>query len=1684
MSSLGNRVLVAACVGAMLLATAIYFGTESLTSESGIDIVTSRLTDSVEQTLSEYSWESMFEKFSDIIEEFARRTEDVPTLLSIDIGDQIQRVSDWAERSFGDLIETLLVSREDRVLLAIDLALVNLGSDLRVEVDTDKLFTVIISASDSRITKLTRLFENVKEWQLEAFVRFLRHVSRIRAELNVNSNLETWIRQETQTIFVSNSFKLGGPISDHFETRLSLVSNILVSQSSRNLVARVSAVQNDPVIGATQKRRLTAFAHERKAGVESQDDTAVLDRDYTLAELATYYEPYSSRLANELRVITEVISLEYSAIQFRAESEGRLTCIVQFYEMRRTTDYAFLFEFCKDRDFDLDIFKKDVYALLEDTVTAPEISGQILALTDLGHLKYLYEEAGAFLRGRAYLFFQDDDIVLAAMLEHLAKTHDTVSSVVPDRIMYGISGELAEEQSTTLHFLRQRVEAFVSIMEYSKFVELIKGSRSSVIDAVVKKISEISNELKGLPAEFISEAIAPFTFERFESSSQQFELGDDIDYPGMKAHVISETNSYASQILVDTRDDYVEKIRTVSDLVTAYINSISLDLKALMKASEFLEPESKDELIAMVEDVVDGYMLSWTKTEMDSLVNDLETYLFYGFTELEVVQDQRLQNFFNTKIQVIKDSFRSETVGKLQSAYVAHVDAVEASLKGLSRSARVLFRELFDEFLSIEISYRSKIAEVAGPVLQDMTVQILADYNIVSFSNRAPLVVNEMKSAVNSAALDVLVERNREILAYRRKYDAARTDFTELILNTGNDLKLGFRETLRQELKNAKERGTQIMGHLLELFDLLERTLFDMLADASTNLVDEFVNTPTNGLPDTMSLETITYESEFMSLASTDDDAIVLPAAAFQREHGIPRQIDEFGNYDSEVDEPSGLSTIELKTYLVDWDLWINSKITELVQEAVIAMEDSLVQNTCRNNKPPCRDGWVQFENNWEVQCCSFDPASQGRQGWEVALLFGKEIALALALDVERVVTSPKKLKSAATFMAENAAKGQRAIANSFHKYGGKSAKRMTKAISLSGKMGGKSVREGAKRFSQVLTSKVVASQTFKTGSKFLTKLSLGPAGVALMIFDTVSLVLDLWDPAGYNEEQSAGILRVGRDELEKNWRTMLKENGFEHPVLADPMFDKSPEAQTAFMEEVFGEWFSDKLSTFITVNESRHELLPDSEVLAEIEQKESEIYLESEEDPNLLANLMVSKLRNVRLQDISVRESYSNPHTDGGPDSDRNQSLFASEKSRTGLMEMVLDEEGCRAFNIFHAKKAAFLNSFKFNPYYRFTKRDHNYMITLDSTTVPKFLETGTQCFVTQTMSQYESSDSVWGSGEYVTVPGETCVGLVMPPIIPTLEGSLELAEWFSSLSEYEALASEIRERVSEGWTFVEVDGEEEFWIQYDPEMDIFELTDRTRYQAKHEENARLGAHQYTRLVDTVLAAHIDSITPDSEPAIRFDDVKIAYLASFPENWEGSVFRYPLHDFVADIEKDEYTVQTLPVIPEWVPGYNELLDTYEPEVEAEFERIHQENVETLRTHALEAHQAELDRLETKASENNKSVEDIRKEEAAQGRSTDPNPPEFAVFLHGFGVVSPLYTIKAQCSELGVDYDKERGLCSFTPAYCNRYGTDHFFNKDLGVYDCELPRSAWASEYLFGTTVTRSTRRGWKALFA
>lgn len=1715
-------------------------------SNDAHDLFIDNVLEHVEEAIESIKWQSLLDSIEPILDE--SHFSQIPALFSIGAQVLVERVEASARLALDQTESKVAKDLDDFLDANLGVATKLVTANLRAEIEgytsdhkilenfeknvalvpadkiVDSTREVILATSAARFAKLRSIFNDALSWKLKSYQRFLHHTSRIRFQLNPASQLGMWVELSTQKIIgpalnqylsatkfeeypSSSDFIdfLDSKFSDvsksefasdlesffSFDTRhVITINTILGSQYTEVYALLLQAIESDAVLDAAQKKVLETFARGVKDESEGSRTSYVTD----MAEAETHLEYYVNRLLREIRVVILVAYLEYEMISFRAQATGKLTCIVEFYDMRRAINAAFFFEYARDRSFDLEKTQADFDVFLNDQQFMSRES--VFSLVDTSYIQYLFGETKGFLLSRLNLFFFDDVHLLNLLKPMMETLHEAYADVIPKRIQNGINKEIGNQVTMATVYIESAFARFIGDMRFSLSLDLINGSRSSILADIAEKMEAVNAELSSLPTNLSREFLQPFGSDYFAATTASFFTDEVLDFIGMKKFVVEETASYAAAAVEKTRTYYTESITSLFKKVDEFIETVNSDLVSHIE-TQGNAGNARMDLLLDSAGASKASLLSFSNTTKTSALVRVEEVLRLAMEEVQDAQQVRLYNYFNTKIQILKMDFTEDAVSVMKELFDHHVDGIENVMLQLSTTARGLFREYVDRLLQVETDARNEIVSVSKPFLDEQVDYYTKNYNIVSFSARQSIFRADLGRVVMDSASDVILQRRLAVARLGREWGEARLDFRNIFFQTANDLKASFVSDLRGIVSGLKRKAVGIMGEVDEVLDALDRDFSTSLTLAYATMVDGFVGTADNDLPEELTVAAIVFTPGIMDLTTEPE----IPADAFKRSYR--EQPDEDTLYDEEmnilpeVDKPSGLTTHELFMLILEWDLWVRGRVDEIVQEVVAGMTDVLTQNTCRN-KPPCREGWSQEENLYGVMCCMFDPEAQGFTDWQARGMLAFELALGLLLDVENLAklsarfgdtvakTGYKLGKGvASSALASASRRGAHVVSNSFFKYAGKNSVRMTKAISLAGKTAGTNLTKAALYVGQKSGATAAAKLVATKGlSKLLKSFLSGPAGVALFIFDAVSLVLDLWDPAGYNDMQNAGLMRLERDMIEKYFKDYLYSSGFDSPILADAMYDMSPGEKERLWDTTREEWESDRMAEFMRTNEDRFELLAEWEQQNEILAHLQDLAREIDEDPNILTTLVSQKLENVFLQDISTRQNHKNPHTDGQSNSDRThvrQSLPPS-----GILEISLNETGVEAFNAFAKRKANFVQSFKYNPFYRYVKREHNYMVTAD-TSVESIRNPGVQCEIK--VQSYPGTYSRPQNPYYYYETIEDCVRESYPLLTPTREGSLAFADALKErYGRYGEFGLEIREMVAKGWVLNKVDPEEEFWVQNDSSKSDLELLDRRKYQKAHEDLAKANRLDYESLMDTTIALHVDqNLTPeadDDKTKVSINDIKVIHLAQFAENWttlaDGTqVLKYPLSEEIDDTEKVMYTVDKLPTVPTWVPPYQEMFDTYAAELEDAFKEVHDENMRLLGEAYEKAQEEEAQRLADKAAEENKSVEQVVSDESVQGRSSEPDPPDFAVFLNGYGQVSPLYSIANECSAMGygVTYDVTKGLCNYTESYCHRYGVDFFYNSHLAVFDCELSKGQLALEYMFGTTITRSVKR-------
>lgn len=229
----------------------------------------------------------------------------------------------------------------------------------------------------------------------------------------------------------------------------------------------------------------------------------------------------------------------------------------------------------------------------------------------------------------------------------------------------------------------------------------------------------------------------------------------------------------------------------------------------------------------------------------------------------------------------------------------------------------------------------------------------------------------------------------------------------------------------------------------------------------------------------------------------------------------------------------------------------------------------------------------------------------------------------------------------------------------------------------------------------------------------------------------------------------------------------------------------------------------------------------------------------------NLLTSVVAARLENVLLQDTNVRENHRNPWSDRGKDSVRAHVIRVKGLPHSGIVEIVLNATGVAAFSKFEENKVAFLNSLKWRPMYRFTKREHDYLIAKSVSSTDEYLKR-------------EMHDAAVRNAKRP---------------VSTLGGSATSAQsirLFGDASDKPSRPMRWTERRQTGGSSLK-----------STRKRARKSLSRSNYKASREEIACDSSYSHELMVDSFISVHLQQISlRDDSGAITVDDLKVVRLA------------------------------------------------------------------------------------------------------------------------------------------------------------------------------------------------------------
>jgi len=162
---------------------------------------------------------------------------------------------------------------------------------------------VITGNTESRLQRVAHVFQEALKWKSVTYQRFLDEALRIRRDLHADSQLETWVRLETQDIIrlkhIERYFSAAF-FEQHIGNADALVEILDakfhdaadVANYSRVYGVRVDAIDADPVLDDNQKRILKSYARAYREQQQASRVPVLTNID----EIRSLYREYSVRL--------------------------------------------------------------------------------------------------------------------------------------------------------------------------------------------------------------------------------------------------------------------------------------------------------------------------------------------------------------------------------------------------------------------------------------------------------------------------------------------------------------------------------------------------------------------------------------------------------------------------------------------------------------------------------------------------------------------------------------------------------------------------------------------------------------------------------------------------------------------------------------------------------------------------------------------------------------------------------------------------------------------------------------------------------------------------------------------------------------------------------------------------------------------------------------------------------------------------------------------------------------------------------------------------------------------------------------------------------------------------------------------------------------------------------------------
>lgn len=1215
---------------------------------------------------------------------------------------------------------------------------------------------------DSRTTRITGFYNIIADGMMLGYGRVITSGKQIVSEYLIGNQGKNFIEDDIEDRMVnvlSRNFKFNiMSLSDdeketlktfHFVTAVEIRDGSydeIIFRTSRNhmpmiirnrsfdiLSNRSNNIQSDVVLSDAQKKNLEVFNRESFDLLSSQLKTTLVTDTYTENALLINSDDYLKEMLGKMESYVGAIFSESDSILRRAKGEGIITCASQFFQLRRAMGLRLFFSIAQEQDYDVEKTTTRFWEIYDTEIA--NARAKMISFVRIIRISALFDDSQRFLSSLGSLFFYASEKIHAQVVKTTEELYDQLADIVGASIDEGIESVFEEESVESREVIEKVFNVFIENLTSSKARMMIFEVNNIVDEEVNAKFNYIVNDvLPPLVTEFRSTVMGKFDFAWMEETQKQFVTGSnvtDIDFDGMRKYTIEEMNKEATESI----QTYVELVNELSDVQIMSIgDSIPPVVSSIKSEIESIDVNDleKEALVNLLDStaVSTHGLLNSIKS---SLIVSLNSFFQEEIRSMDQTMDELTQSFFATTQQVIVNEFYQWAGGVVNEIWEEYITKLVDAQKDLANKSKVLFRQQVDTIVSIEDEWRGPIEASSLETIKNHTETILEEYDIVSYGNNANSIKNEIELLVKKSTSSSTDQRKSAISAIEQEYLITRVQFQQEYIAKGRELKTNFNRAYSSVISAAYSRYSDILNlsSISDAMATLSGPLKENTVDAFQSNVEALILNPLNDLPE-VNMVTICYPHGMIPIVGQEEgdlESIMAPYLMLQLEiaNGNVQEFEDgeaVGEGDEEND-PEHYERIVLA--MSEFDGWFDGIIEKQIEDMEANIDQSLRENTC-GNKPTCeleggncedtqlscRENYTLGRNMHGVMCCTFNPPANVQNnavlmaemiGVEMAIMFfttpgaytfmaksAKKLAGLVGVDLTKFARMDKlasKLAKAGRSVGRGAARvGTRIAQKAGYKAGSKIGTR------LSGKLG-------------VVLAKVAAKKVLVKGAlSTLTKsLASGPFAIAMFIFDVLSLILDIWDPNGFNDVEALENIVLLRDTTQSQYTEALKAEGINAPMVSSVMYKMDPTKQGEFISELFNDWFMDHLNAFMTANEDRWALMANSAVSEEYAAKIEELS-ELTENDNFISQLIFDNTEDTMLVRASstVGTDPSIIGTSSDPDYDvhlKQHRLVCS-----------LTEVGVESSNNFNRIKNDFENVLITSHMYRWVKLERDYKV------------------------------------------------------------------------------------------------------------------------------------------------------------------------------------------------------------------------------------------------------------------------------------------------------------------------------------------------------------------------------------